>query len=123
MSTDVSAHGHHHEDHSHAGQGAVLLDIGGDVGAVVVRAPAGLVGEEIEICPAGQRHGAAIRPHVAVIARPVAGRRLHSAVFPSVREGRYELYRKPDGPTAVTVAVRGGQVTETSWPGASIIGA
>ena len=34
-----------------AGQGPVLLDIGGDVGALVVEMPAALTGREIEICP------------------------------------------------------------------------
>src|SRR5262249_19741999 len=34
---------------------AVVLDIGGEVGAVIVAAPARLWGAEIEICPAGDR--------------------------------------------------------------------
>ena len=42
-------HGHSHEN-PHAGQGAVLLDIGGDVGALVVTMPRSTVGEEVEIC-------------------------------------------------------------------------
>jgi hypothetical protein len=36
-----------------AGQGPVLLDIGGDVGALVVTMPAELAGIEVEIRPAG----------------------------------------------------------------------
>ena len=39
-----------------AGQGAVLLDIGGDVGALVVTMPPSMVGAEIEIAPAGGAH-------------------------------------------------------------------
>ncbi len=39
------------EDNRHAGQGAVLLDIGGSIGALVVTLPAELVGVEIEIRP------------------------------------------------------------------------
>src|SRR4051794_36596730 len=42
-------------ENPHAGQGSVVLDIGGDVGALIVSAPPALAGEEIEICPAGQR--------------------------------------------------------------------
>jgi hypothetical protein len=38
-----------------AGQGMVVLDIGGDIGALIVTAPAALAGAEIEICPAGAR--------------------------------------------------------------------
>lgn len=107
---------HHHEDHSHAGQGAVLVDIGGDVGALVVHMPVALVGMEIEICPAGEEHAVATRAHVAVIGRPAAGSLAHTAVFPALIEGHYELYRKSDGPTEVTVEVVGGRVTEATWP-------
>jgi hypothetical protein len=38
-----------------AGQGMVVLDIGGDIGALIVTASAALAGAEIEICPAGAR--------------------------------------------------------------------
>lgn len=39
------------EDNSHAGQGPVLLDIGGEIGAVIVRMPASLNGCEVEARP------------------------------------------------------------------------
>lgn len=41
------------EDHSAAGLGTVMLDIGGEIGALVITAPASLEGEEIEILPTG----------------------------------------------------------------------
>jgi hypothetical protein len=41
------------EDNSHAGQGAVLLDIGGDIGALVVTMPKSMEGIEVEIRPVG----------------------------------------------------------------------
>jgi hypothetical protein len=41
------------EDNSHAGQGAVLLNIGGDIGALVVTMPAAMAGIEVEIRPVG----------------------------------------------------------------------
>ncbi len=41
------------EDNSHAGQGSVLLDIGGEIGALVLRATAAMEGVEIEIRPTG----------------------------------------------------------------------
>jgi ABC-type Zn2+ transport system substrate-binding protein/surface adhesin len=40
-------------ENPYAGQGSVLLDIGGDIGAVVVTMPASMDGEEIEIRPVG----------------------------------------------------------------------
>ena len=119
-----------------AGRGAVVLDIGDDIGAIVVSAPAELAGAELEICPAGRRgerpddgngwwsgewrsHGHAHEhgpawPHVAVLARPGTPR--CAAVFPGVREGRYEAWRRPAEPTAFVVTVSGGAVTNVSWP-------
>lgn len=41
------------EDNSHAGQGSVMIDIGGEIGALVVDAPASMEGVEIEIRPTG----------------------------------------------------------------------
>jgi hypothetical protein len=60
--------GHSVEDNSHAGQGPVLLDIGGDVGALIVSMPQLLAGEEIEIRPlspsrSAQRHDHAGHDH------------------------------------------------------------
>ena len=43
-------------ENPHAGQGSVLLDIGGDVGALVVSMPPAMVGVEIEIAPVGGSH-------------------------------------------------------------------
>ena len=41
------------EENPHAGQGAVIVDIGGDVGALVVVMPADTVGLEVEIVATG----------------------------------------------------------------------
>ena len=104
------------EDLSYAGQGAVLVDIGEDVGALVVHMPAEMVGEEIEICPASADRTAEHRPHVAVLARPVGNGVAYSAVFPALTAGRYDLHRKPDGPVRLTASVTGAHVNEVHWP-------
>ena len=52
-----------------AGQGSVLLDIGDDVGAVVVAMPAEMEGVEVEIRPAVPPTGHVHHPHVAVVNR------------------------------------------------------
>jgi hypothetical protein len=127
-------------ENPHAGQGMVVLDIGGEVGAIVVSAPY-LIGCELEICPAGRRadppddghgwwegdwhshhahahghsHGPAW-PHVAVLERPQGENWVPVAVFPGLRAGRYELWQRPDGPSALTVEVVGGQVASVEWP-------
>ncbi len=44
-------------ENPHAGQGCVLLDIGGDIGALVVTTPASMVGVEVEIAPEGTAFG------------------------------------------------------------------
>jgi hypothetical protein len=106
-----------------AGQGSVLLDIGGDVGALVVTMPATMVDVEIEIRPvSGQLHshghgGHGHHPHVAVVERPVVGAVVPSLVFPELLEGRYELYVKETDHVQLTMEVRGGEVTTADWPG------
>ncbi|HTZ43914.1 MAG TPA: hypothetical protein VMB79_08610 [Jatrophihabitans sp.] len=102
------------EDNSHAGQGSVLLDIGGEIGALVVTMPAALAGHEVEARPVP---GPGPLRHVAVLGRPVTGGVRHSAVFGELAEGEYELYLRPDGPVRLTVRVCGGRVVEAAWPG------
>lgn len=115
-----------------AGQGPVLLDIGDDVGAIVLRLPAGMHGAEIEIHEVGQSqthahphhhdgehahdHGhEAHHPHVAVVERPTPDGTQFTAVFPHVQAGTYDL-REQHSSVSVRVEVTGGSVTHTDWP-------
>jgi hypothetical protein len=99
-----------------AGQGSVMLDIGGDVGALVVTMPVEMVGLEIELDRAsGHAHGGH-RPHVAVVNRPVGDGHVPSLVFPELVEGRYGLCLKGSTEVLLTVEVHGGQVVTTEWP-------
>lgn len=99
------------------GQGAVLLDIGGTVGALVVTMPAALEGQEVEIRPVGShREPHSHLLHVAVVGRRVQTQVVHSLVFGELEEGRYELYVRPDGPVKLLVDVRGGEVSTATWP-------
>ncbi|MEP6650345.1 MAG: hypothetical protein ABJA74_10625, partial [Lapillicoccus sp.] len=113
-----------------AGQGPVLLDIGGDIGAVVLHLSAEWEGAEVEFRAegedpaAGHHHdedphhhhhhhhqGEGQRPHVAVVGRPAGdGRVAYTAVFPELTAGRYVLTLPVDGPEPV-VEVKGGAVT------------
>jgi hypothetical protein len=106
----------HAEENSHAGQGPVLLDIGGDVGALIVDMPAGLEGVEIEIRPVGHDHDGARLQHVGVVGRPADGKTLYTAVFGQLSEGRYELYERPDGPVKLQSSITGGMVAYATWP-------
>ena len=116
-------------ENPHAGQGSVMLDIGGDVGALVVSMPPAMVGAEIEIEPVGgasrehdhkhehgHGHGHGHRPHVAVVDRPVTDGHEPSLVFPDLVEGSYELFDKGQDTVLLTAEIIGGQVTFLEWP-------
>jgi hypothetical protein len=98
---------HHHAEHEHgAGGPGVVLDIGDDVGALVV-----LLGEhprvaELDIQPLGDPTA---RFHTGVHVRDVAGARVRTAVYPAVRAGTYELL-DGDGRGFHTLAAVGGAV-------------
>lgn len=114
---DTHGHGHGQVDAENpfAGQGFVLLDIGDDIGALVVAMPADMVGVEVEIRPVGgevEGH----HPHVAVVDRPIGDQTMPSLVFGELTEGAYELYAKGGGPVQITASIRGGKVTEVAWP-------
>jgi hypothetical protein len=106
-------------ENSGAGQGAVLLDIGGDIGALVVAMPDALVGREVELRPVGRAVSEGEHlPHVSVLNRPRDGRdapTVATAVFPSLEQGVYALYMRPDGPVRLTAPVVGGEVTHATW--------
>ena len=111
-------------ENPHAGQGSVLLDIGGDVGAVILHLPAAWEGAEVEYRRLGEPdahhhehlhdqdhdHDHGHRPHVAVVGRPAGDRIAYSAVFPELVAGPYVL-SLPDG-SEIDVDVEGGVVTE-----------
>jgi hypothetical protein len=111
-----------------AGQGAVLLDIGGDVGALVVTMPPELEGVEVEVRPAhaeaqpvaddhGHDHGEGHHhhPHVAVVNRPAGDGTVPSLVYPDLVAGDYVLVPKGGGPVHLHATITGGAVTTLDW--------
>lgn len=113
-------HSHHHVSahNPRAGQGAVVLDIGGDVGALVLLTRPDMVGREIEISPLGED---TYRRHVEVLPRPTVAGMRYAAVYGGLREGHWTLWGDDDVPVLV-VSVRGGEVTEADWPGPPLAG-
>jgi hypothetical protein len=87
----------------------MLLDIGGDIGALVIHTGPEHGEVEIEISPADD--GTAPRTHNQVHARHNQHGTSFSAVFPSVPAGEYTVWGSDDTPAA-KVVVRGGYVTE-----------
>jgi hypothetical protein len=108
----VSVGAHHHHTLAPSGQGTVVLNIGGDIGAMVIHTPGSLHGHEIEVSPVDDP---GTRTHAAVRARYVRGGVLWSVVIDSLPAGRYAIWRDPI--TVLTeVDVAGGMVTEYEWP-------
>jgi hypothetical protein len=113
--TVTAVHVHVHRENPHAGQGPVVLDIGGDVGALLVAMPETMADMEIEIRSVGAGRRAHLS-HVGVVGRPVRGRTMWSAVFPELPAGRYELYERVAGRPQLIVDISAGAVTQLSWP-------
>lgn len=96
-------------ENPYAGQGMVVLDIGGDVGALLVQTDAALEGAEIELYD----ESGAYLMHTEVHGRDVAGTRSYAGLFPAVVAGGY-LLDLGDGSDRTAVALVGGQVTTVS---------
>ncbi|HET7487215.1 MAG TPA: hypothetical protein VFJ85_04755 [Acidimicrobiales bacterium] len=96
-----------------------VLDVGGEVGALVVHLAAVPAGGELEAQPAG-RPGR--RFHTGVHLRPVAGHLGPVALFPEVVEGAYQVLGEDHLPLAV-VDVAGGRVTTLDLRGGRHTGA
>lgn len=102
---------HHHHTLAPSGEGTVMLNIGGSIGALVINTPDRMHGHEIEVSPVAD---AGRRTHAAVRARRVSSGVTFCVVIDSLPEGRYVVWR--DEVTPLTqVDVRGGAVTEVSW--------
>ena len=83
----------------------LVLDIGGDTGALVIHAPADRDQAEIEISPAGSD----ARSHNVVRARTAGGGTRYAAVFPALPAGDYVVWQDAAA-AAGTITVHGGQV-------------
>ena len=96
--------------------GIVIIDIGGDTGAAVIRTSHELAGAEIEIRAAGGEWDGS---HTAVWERQGPGTTATAAVFGSLRAGCYELRIKDTAGTEhpAPVVVEGAQVTWVTWAG------
>jgi len=87
-----------------------MLDLGADMGALVVYTDASLHGTEIELGPSGRD----ARRHKQVHVRASGTGRLYAAVFDRVPAGRHTL--SLDGaPHELGVEVEAGCVTELDW--------
>jgi len=90
---------------------SVVLDIGDDVGALVLYTLPHLHGREIEVSPLGQDSQ---RVHTAVLERRANGRTLFAAVYAELREGRYRIWGD-DARLPSEVTIEAGRVAEVDW--------
>jgi ABC-type Zn2+ transport system substrate-binding protein/surface adhesin len=121
------AHGQTDHEHSHTSHSsveaatpptrpsqAVMLDIGVNAGALVLRSSAQRAGLEVEIHP---ESAAERRQHVWVLPREGRdGATVYAAVFASLSPGRYTVL-EPDGSAGCTLSVPANQVTYGEWDG------
>ena len=96
-----------------SGPGTVVLELGADVGALVLHTPAELDGREIEISrdadPGARRTHSQVRP------RHLVGVTRYAAVYPDLPAGPYTIWADEQNP-AGRVVIAGGRVTNWSWP-------
>ncbi len=91
--------------------GTVMLDIGGDFGALMVMAPETMALGEPEISPVGDDTA---RTHVAIRERRGPGGIRWAAIYPKLRAGQYTLWGL-DGTPADQVTITGGEVAQVDW--------
>ena len=96
---------------------AVVLDIGEELGALIIHTDADMVGVEVEISATGEDDR---RTHKDVLEREINGRPAYTAVFDKVSEGSYTLWVE-DLARAREVFVAGGAVSELDWTVAPIL--
>lgn len=88
---------------------ALVLDIGGDVGALIIYTEEACLGSEIDLTPVGapQSH----HVHTMIRRRRATNRDVIAGLFPELREGRYTLWGLAGAPIG-EVTIVGGQISE-----------
>jgi hypothetical protein len=89
---------------------ALVLDIGGDIGALIIHADETCLGSEIDLTPAGvPRHH---HLHTMVRRRRATNKDVIAGLYPEVPEGTYTVWGLDDSGPLGEVTVTGGQVSE-----------
>jgi len=108
-------HDHHHSAHEVRAR-PVVLDLGDDVGALIVYTDPELLGVEVEISPASDDGD---RRHKQALQRAMGRETVTALVYDNLPEGGYTLWMGGD-PWARDVRVRGGRVAELDRRGAGL---
>ena len=89
----------------------VVLEIGGEIGALILRTDPSLHGSEIEISPADDDGH---RSHKEVLERNINGEPAFTAVFDGLTRGAYTLWTEGKA-RARDVRISGGEITQLDW--------
>jgi hypothetical protein len=98
-----------HSDRVH--RESVVLDIGQDIGALIIYAGPELRGREIHV---GARGTSAKRVHVEVLERRINHIRVFAAVFPRLHAGDYDIWESAPNPIGA-ITIVGGKVATVDW--------
>ena len=96
-----------------SGPGTVVMDVGGDIGALILYTPAAMDGREIEISRDGQP--GARRTHAQVRARQLPAGTRYAAVYQGLPAGAYTIWDEQDRPAA-RLTITGGEVATFGCP-------
>jgi hypothetical protein len=106
--TTAHTHGTHtHEAGAPPAGGPVVVDIGDDVGALIVATEADWLGRELHV----RREGATSTTHTGVWERTTGSSTEVVAVFSHLVEGRYDLL-DATGEPMVGLSIEGGRITQ-----------
>jgi hypothetical protein len=108
------SHDHPLESITHVHGGAMVLDIGGSVGALHVVLDEGWLGRELFLATDDPSFTA----HTGVWVRHVGGEHVASALFAELEAGTYRIL-DAEGATLETVEVTGGEVVEADLSAAA----
>ena len=89
---------------------ALVLDIGGTIGALIIYADETCLGSEIDLTPAGAPRSHHL--HTMVRRRRATNKDVIAGLYPEVSEGTYVVWGIADGGPLGEVSVVGGQVSE-----------
>ncbi|GAC1365134.1 MAG: hypothetical protein PVS3B3_34460 [Ktedonobacteraceae bacterium] len=87
----------------------IVLDIGDDIGALIIYTDKDLHARQIDVSLRGSKTSR--RVHTDVLERRSGGRQVFAAVFASLPEGDYVTWSDP----AETFTIVGGHITELDW--------
>ena len=110
-SHDGQGHQHQHEHAATGPRWSAVLDVGGDVGALILYTAEELLGAEIEVSPVDDP---ARRTHTQVLRRSAGASSVCAGLYLALDAGSYRIWGATDG-QADEVTIEGGRVAEVDW--------